>query len=96
MKIKMIDSYVVGLLIWIASISLAAGVTAGIYWQRYESHRYVGVVVAKEYLPARTVNNELYDSEYFVIVRDQYGDKMRYRVSRAEYKQIEIKDMYKR
>ena len=56
----------------------------------------MGKVVEKEHVPEKIENGERFDEAYYIVVEDNHGEYLRYNVSKDEYKQIEIKDLWRR
>lgn len=77
-------------------ITFTAGVYAGGQLQIEYEKAYIGRVIEKEYIPERIENGERYDEAYYIVVEDNHGEYLRYNVSKDEYKQVEIKDLWRR
>lgn len=73
-----------------------AGAYVGKMVQQEQDRLYVGKVVEKEHVPEKIENGERFDEAYYIVVEDNHGEYLRYSVSKDEYKQIEIKDLWKR
>lgn len=88
--------YYVAIVIVILCSIFLAGVHTGKIVQKEQDRLYVGRVIEKEYVPEKIENGERFDEAYYIVVKDNHGDYLRYNVSKDVYKQIEINDMYKR
>lgn len=73
-----------------------AGAYVGKMVQEEQDRLYVGKVVEKEHVPEKIENGERYDEAYYVVVEDNHGEMFRYSVSKDEYKQVGIKDLWRR
>lgn len=73
-----------------------AGAHTGRIIQQEQDRLYVGRVIAKEYVPEEIKDGERYEEMYFVVVEDNHKELLRYSVSKDEYKQVEIKDLWRR
>lgn len=87
--------YITIVVVVLCSIFLA-GAYVGKMVQEEQDRLYVGKVIEKEYIPEKIENGERFDEAYYIVVEDNHGEMLRYSVSKDEYKQIEINDMYKR
>lgn len=79
----------------LCSVFLAGAHTDRII-QQEQDRLYVGKVIEKEHVPEKIENGERFDEVYYIVVEDNHGDYLRYSVSKDEYKQIDIGEMYKR
>lgn len=88
--------YCIVILIIVAWMIFITGFSVGKTIQKEQDKLYVGKVIEKEHVPERIKDGERFDEAYYIIVEDNHGDYLRYSVSKDEYKQIEIKDLWKR
>ena len=87
--------YIAIVIVVLCSIFLAGAHTGRII-QQEQDRLYVGRVIAKEYVPEEIKDGERYEEMYFVVVEDNHKELLRYSVSKDEYKQVEIKDLWRR
>lgn len=57
---------------------------------------YIGKVVQKEHMPEEIRDGERYLEQYYIVVKDNHNELLRYSVSKEVYEQLSINDMYKR
>lgn len=77
-------------------ITFLSGVYAGTEVQKGYEAMYIGRVIEKEHTPERIEDGERYEEAYYIVVKDNHGELLRYKVSKEEYRQVEIKDLWKR
>jgi hypothetical protein len=73
-----------------------AGAHTGRIIQQEQDRLYVGRVIEKEHVSEKIENGERFDEAYYIVVEDNHGEYLRYSVSKDEYKQVEIKDLWRR
>lgn len=88
--------YYVAIFVVVLCSVFLAGAHTGRIIQQEQDRLYVGRVIAKEYVPEEIKDGERYEEMYFVVVEDNHKELLRYSVSKDEYKQVEIKDLWRR
>ena len=87
--------YIAIVMIVLCSVFLAGAHTGRII-QQEQDRLYVGKVVEKEHVPEKIENGERFEEAYYIVVEDNHGEYLRYSVSKDVYKQVEIKDLWRR
>lgn len=87
--------YITIVVVVLCSIFLA-GAYVGKMVQEEQDRLYVGKVIEKEHVPEKIESGERFDEAYYIVVEDNHGEYLRYSVSKDEYKQVEIKDLWRR
>ena len=82
------------LVVFLTGIFLA-GTYCGKIVQDIADKEKVGTVIEKEHLPEKVIDGERYEEEYFIVVKDRYGDMLRFRVSEGEYRQVDVNERYR-
>lgn len=88
--------YRVAIVIVVLCSVFLAGAHTGRIIQQEQDRLYVGKVVEKEHVPEKIENGERFDEAYYIVVEDNHGEYLRYSISKDEYKQVEIKDLWRR
>jgi hypothetical protein len=73
-----------------------AGAYVGKMVQEEQDRLYVGKVIEKEHVTEKIENGERFEEAYYIVVEDNHGECLRYNVSKDVYKQVEIKDLWRR
>lgn len=89
-------------------VGFGAGCLVGLKTYKYQVEHYRGIVVEKEYLPEKIVEESReewhdgklmevkkpvrYDTQYNLILRDNQGDRICYPVDKDEFNRVNVGD----
>ena len=88
--------YYIAIVIVVLCSVFLTGAHTGRIIQQEQDRLYVGKVVEKEHVPEKIENGERFEEAYYIVVEDNHGEYLRYSVSKDVYKQVEIKDLWRR